>query len=265
MLPFPQNFYARWRAQLSAAALREDESSPPESLLQSVWQHQRLRREQLKTLDGRTARILHPGFISREGGPDFRGAVVQFGDEPPSTGDVEVDLETAGWRAHGHDKNPAFKNVILHVVWKAKPPSAGDGKFRSQVGVYPAPPALDISGKLDAPLGELNLWLNSEESESLPEGLRGQCSGPLRELPPEKIRELLLQAAQVRFHSKAAQFHARARHAGWEQTLWEGIFRALGYKHNAWPMQCLAESRGRWFAPRSSPLSLQARLLGVVQ
>jgi hypothetical protein len=28
-------------------------------------------------------------------------------------------------------------------------------------------------------------------------------------------------------------------------------------------MQCLAENRGRWFTPRSSPLALQARLLGV--
>jgi len=72
-----------------------------------------------------------------------------------------------------------------------------------------------------------------------------------------------LQAAQIRFHSKAVQFQSRARHVGWEQTLWEGIFKALGYKHNVWPMQCLAESRARWFASRSSPLALQARLLGL--
>src|SRR5437762_992121 len=120
VFPLPANFYAQWSAQRNAAsAFREDGSAPPEKLLQAVWQHQRLLREQLTTLDGRTARILHPGFLSREGGPDFRGAVVQFGDEPPRTGDVEVDLESAGWRAHGHDKNANFKNVILHVIWKA--------------------------------------------------------------------------------------------------------------------------------------------------
>lgn len=215
MFPFPDNLYARWRAQRNLApALREDESSPPESLLQAVWRHQRLRREQLTTLDGRTVRILHPGFLSREGGPDFRGAVVQFADEPPVTGDIEVDLQSAGWRAHGHDKNAAFKNVILHVLWKATPSPLKNA----------TPPAVVINGKLDAPLAELNLWLNSEESETLPEKLRGQCSAPLGELAPEKLRGLLWQAAHIRFHSKAAQFQARARHVGWNKLCGKVFF-----------------------------------------
>lgn len=233
--------------------LREDKSPPPEKLLQAVWQHQRLLRTQLATLDGRTARILHPGFLNREGGPDFRGAVIQFGDDAPLTGDVEVDIDRGGWHAHGHDKNPNFRNVVLHVVWELRLNTAPEG----------APPAIAIGDKLDAPLGELSLWLNSEEVESLPAKLRGQCSAPLRELSAEKLRDLLLQAAQIRFRGKAAQFQARARQFGWEQALWEGIFRALGYKHNVWPMQYLAENRERWFAPRTPPLVLQARLLGV--
>lgn len=258
---FPENFYAHWRAQCGhAPALREDESSPPEKLLQAVWQHQRLLRRQLVTLDGRSVRILHPGFLNREGGPDFRGAVVQFGDDSPVTGDVEVDIEANGWYAHGHDKNPNFKNVILHTIWdgvEAKSPT------RPRISSRSAPIAVAIRGKLDAPIAELNLWLNSDEADALPEALRGQCSAPLRQLSLEKLRELLLQAAQIRFRAKASRFQARARQAGWEQTLWEGIFRALGYKHNVWPMQCLAENRERWFKRRSSPLTLQARLLGV--
>jgi len=64
---------------------------------------------------------------------------------------------------------------------------------------------------------------------------------PLRELAVEQLNELFRNAALVRLQSKAAQFQARARQAGWEQALWEGLFRALGYKHNIWPMQRLAE------------------------
>jgi Protein of unknown function (DUF2851) len=85
----------------------------------------------------------------------------------------------------------------------------------------------------------------------------------LRELTAEQLTGLLRPAAQIRFQAKAAQISARARHAGWEQSLGEGVFRALGYKHNSWPMLGLAEQRARWFAPQLSPLDLQSRLLGV--
>ena len=113
-----ENFYAIWRERCRAVgALHEENSIPPEKLLQAVWQHQRLQRDQLKTADGRMVRVLHPGFISVAGGPDFRGAVLQFENEKPVVGEVEIDLQPAGWRAHGHDVNPNFKSVILHVVW----------------------------------------------------------------------------------------------------------------------------------------------------
>jgi predicted transcriptional regulator len=46
------------------------------------------------------------------------------------------------------------------------------------------------------------------------------------------LRRLVNKGALVRMQGKAAQFEARARQAGWEQALWEGLFRALGYKHN---------------------------------
>lgn len=230
--------------------LREGPDAPPEKLLQAIWQQQRLRRDQLVTLDGQSVRVLHPGFGSVEGGPDFRGAVLQFGGSAPVSGDIEVDLHDTGWRAHGHDRNPAFKNVILHVVW--------DGKISAT-----RPPALVLRTVLDAPLSELNFQLEHNSVRTLPENLRGKCCAPLRELEAPALQGLLQEAAHVRLQNKAAQFHARAQHVGWEQALWEGLFRALGYKHNVWPMQQLAESRARWNAGVVSPLTLQARLLGL--
>src|SRR2546422_10042541 len=104
------SFYAQWRLRYGVVTvLREEGETPPERLLQAVWQHQRLLRDQLKTLDGRPVQVLHPGFRSAEGGPDFRSAIIQLGEEAARTGDIEVDLRSSGWRAHGHDQNPAFK------------------------------------------------------------------------------------------------------------------------------------------------------------
>jgi len=251
-VPVPlTNSYARFRTACGAVPiLREDLESPPEYLLQAIWQHQRLLREQLKARDGQKIQVLHPGFRSVEGGPDFRGAVIQFGDGAIKTGDVEVDIRASGWRAHGHDRNPAFQNVILHVVWDAERES--DER-----------PLLPLREAIDAPLGELSLWLGSESAQTLPESLLGKCSAPLRELDETRLRGLLHQAAQVRLQSKAAQFEARAKQTGWEQALWEGLFRALGYKHNIWPMQRLGELRPRWLEQNGDPLGVQARLFGI--
>ncbi|MGH8024959.1 MAG: DUF2851 family protein [Limisphaerales bacterium] len=268
------NRYAQWRARVFTKDCFRDERFPPERLVQAIWQHQRLRRAELKTVAGQSVRVFHPGFANLEGGPDFRGAVLQIGDGAPLSGDVEVDLRVAGWRAHGHNRNPNFQNVLLHVVWE-DPADAGATAPRPNLQKQePHPAVLPLKNVLDAPLGELSLSLENESLRSLPESLRGKCCGPLRELTGPQVADLLAQAARVRLESKAAQFRARAKHAGWEQTLWENLFRALGYKHNVWPMQHLAEQRTRlWNASPSAPdrqadgddslPALQARLMGI--
>ena len=246
-----ENFYAGWRAQTQRAHFFRDGQFPAERLLQSVWQHQRLDRDGLKTADGKKVRVLHPGFASVEGGPDFRDAVIRIDGEAAISGDIEIDVQAGGWRAHGHDRNPHFKNVILHVVWdEVRPDATG-------------PMVVSLKQALDAPLAELGLSLDGSSLRLLPEHYRGKCSEPLRGLAPAKRDELLRAAAQVRLENKAAQMRARAKVVGWEQVLWENLFRALGYKHNDWPMQNLAEMRPRWSVGARSAFEFQARLLGT--
>jgi hypothetical protein len=256
MIPRSETFYAQWRSQIVASNFLHDEDFPTERLLQAVWQHQRLKRGELKTAGEKVVRVFHPGFASLEGGPDFCNAVLQIGNEPPVSGDVEIDLRASGWRAHGHDRNKNFQNVLLHVVWDEAKPDEN------------APAVLSLKNVLDAPLTELSLSLENEPLRALPEALRGKCSAPLRGLDELKLPELLRQAARVRLENKAAQIRARAKNAGWEQALWENLFRALGYKHNVWPMQSLAEQKNCLLsAPPhpgdENPVELQARLLGV--
>ena len=256
-----ENVYAQWRARVCAQNFLRDEQFPAERLVQAIWQHQRLRRGELKTTGGKNVRVFHPGFASLEGGPDFRGAVLQIGGDAPRSGDVEVDLRAGGWRAHGHDRNPNFQNVLLHVVWEDTASNRPNAEVQ--------PDVLSLKNALDAPLAELSLSLENESLRVLPESLRGKCSAPLRELGESQLSRLLEQAARVRLENKAAQIRARARDAGWEQALWENLFRALGYKHNIWPMQHLAEQRSRLLTlPGNAPkpqslLALQARLLGM--
>jgi hypothetical protein len=245
--------YAVWRTHRGSAWALHDapEGTPAERLLQQVWLHQRLRRDQLSTLDGQSVTVLHPGFWNREAGPDFRRAVLQIGTGPARSGDVEIDLMPGAWRGHGHDRNPAYRGVILHVVWDADPQTAW--------GL----PTLRLCPHLDAPLEELGEWMSS--GLELPAAMAGRCAAPFCGLPDGVRQELLRQAALTRFRRKAGELAARARQAGWEQALWEGVFGALGYKRNVWPMRRLAELLPRLAPerPATQTILLEARLLGV--
>jgi hypothetical protein len=141
--------------------------------------------------------------------------------------------------------------VILRVVWTAGRPASS------------AAPALALREFLDMPVEDMQLWAAHSAAETWPDNLRGACSTPLAQLPPDRREALLRQAALVRFQRKARELENRARQAGWEQALWEGIFRALGYKQNIWPMQRVAELLPRLREGAPALLAWQARLLGI--
>ncbi len=250
----PEGFYTAWKARLRpAGACRESTDPPPERWLQQIWRHQRLCRDRLTTVDGQTVRVLHPGFWNREAGPDFRQAVVQVGEGPARTGDIELDLEVGHWQAHHHAGNPAYQQVLLRVVWRADTGSTGS----------PGPPVVPLQPYLDAPWAELIPWLEDEAGSLLPPDTLGRCCAPLRQTPPAVVEALVREAALSRLRRKAAEMTARARHAGWDRALWEGLFQALGYKHNGWPLRRVAEVV---LAPGLESADLwtwEARLLGL--
>lgn len=241
------NFYATWWA--NRPVVLHDAGAPPERLLQAIWRHQRLRRDTLRVADGRVIRVLHPGFLNRESGPDFRDAIIQFVGEPPQSGDVEVDIVPSAWHGHGHDRNPAFSRVVLHVVWRG---ADSNGL-----------PTLALADVLDVPIEELADTFSGEGENVSPANMLGRCNAPLKELSNDHLDALLCEASLVRLRLKASGFAAIARQAGWEQALWRGLFRVLGYKQNAWPMQRIAELLPAINDPHSTLHSLQARLLGV--
>ena len=166
---------------------------------------------------------------------------------------MEIDVAAAGWRNHGHLGNPEFSGVILRVIW--------EGELRRKEEDWP--PVMTLKDRLDSPLGPLSLELGNTPLGDLPGHLTGVCAAPLSAVSPELLQELLLPAAQNRLSQKAARITARARQSGWEQSLWEALFRALGYKRNEWPMHCVAEALPRLLQPGDDVIRLQSRLLGV--
>ena len=86
-----------------------------EKLLQRIWARRGFAARAARTLDGRKVEILQAGRWNGLGGPDFMQSRLRLGGVPV-TGDVEVHLRAQDWAAHGHSADPAYRNVVLHVV-----------------------------------------------------------------------------------------------------------------------------------------------------
>lgn len=88
-----------------------------EKLLQFIWQHSLYRPGALKSADGETITVVHPGRYNTNAGPDFLEAKVRVG-ATLLAGHVELHVNSSDWLRHKHQHNENYKNIILHVVYK---------------------------------------------------------------------------------------------------------------------------------------------------
>ncbi len=88
-----------------------------EELLQYIWEQRLFHQHALRTTGGLEVEVLRPGRIQQNSGPDLSGAEVRIGGQLWA-GTVEVHLRSSEWNAHGHQFDPAYENVVLHVVYE---------------------------------------------------------------------------------------------------------------------------------------------------
>ncbi|WP_026302637.1 DUF2851 family protein [Psychroflexus tropicus] len=89
-----------------------------EAFLHSLWKYRRLSVNSLKTTKEEDIEILNTGLHNEtESGPDFFKAELII-DGQHWVGNLEIHLKSSDWYAHHHENDPAYDNVILHVVWE---------------------------------------------------------------------------------------------------------------------------------------------------
>lgn len=88
-----------------------------EDFLHYVWKFQKFHALGLSTIEGESVQVNKVGRHNTNAGPDFLCAEVVIGGQLWA-GMVELHLRSSYWYAHGHEADPAYDNVILHVVWE---------------------------------------------------------------------------------------------------------------------------------------------------
>ncbi len=88
-----------------------------EVLLHYLWKFKKFDTFNLKTFIGEEITIVNVGNYLELAGPDFFNAQIVIGDQKWA-GNVEIHLKSSDWYVHHHERDPAYENVILHVVWE---------------------------------------------------------------------------------------------------------------------------------------------------
>ncbi|MCK6639118.1 MAG: DUF2851 family protein [Bacteroidia bacterium] len=86
-----------------------------EADIQAYWSGHPFKDANLKSFCGKSVIVQHPGFLNTASGPDFFNACIRIGGVL-WCGSVEIHAKSSQWFDHGHQYDPAYDNVVLHVV-----------------------------------------------------------------------------------------------------------------------------------------------------
>jgi hypothetical protein len=198
-----------------------------ESFLSFVWQFQYFDHGDLSDLSGSQVTIIAPGFRNNDSGPDFSNSVVRIG-EVTWHGFVEIHVKASDWLNHRHDKDPAYDNVILHVVWE------DDGTISRTDGTQI--PALELKRRIHS--GMLHKFHNlvNNTVHAIP------CAA---DLPRIDIihRASMLESVLIERVKEKSEFALSLLDAcgqDWEEASYRILFMNFGFKINKHPMMALA-------------------------
>ena len=88
-----------------------------EDFLHYVWQHKKMSLKSLQTTTQEPIILKTVGLPNVNSGPDFFNAQLSIGTQMWA-GNVEIHVKSSDWYVHHHETDPAYDNVILHVVWE---------------------------------------------------------------------------------------------------------------------------------------------------
>ena len=199
-----------------------------EYFLHYIWQFQYFDKKDLNTSTGESITVFNPGFKNTHAGPDFYDAKLKI-DSIEWAGSVEIHIYSSGWREHKHHEDPAYENVVLHVVWEEN-----EKIFRADGTLIPT---LELKPRV-AQSFLLRYKRIIHSRHKVP------CANAISLVPAVIKRSMLDRALMARLESKANHILLALdkSNADWEETCYQVLCKNFGFKVNTEPFLQLAQS-----------------------
>jgi hypothetical protein len=210
-------------------------SSPAirEVALARLWQDGRHARE-LRTVDGRRVEVVYRGVWTHGDGPDFRDALLEI-DGQLQRGAVELHINAADWRQHGHHLDTAYDAVILHVVLRGGCEHADTARGPSGRAVATLELAAYLPDTLeDALAGDPALELGTLGARV--------CLPTLAGGRETLVRDVLRRAGWRRLIEKQLRVAQEFERLPPAEVLYHALLDGLGLTANRAGMACVADA-----------------------
>ena len=211
-----------------------------EQLLHYVWKHKLFPLVELKTTDGKPVEVIDPGLHNHNSGPDFFNAKVKI-SQTLWVGNVEIHDKSSDWFLHGHDKDQAYDNVVLHVTGK---------------------PDIEVTNTAGQHIPQMVLEVPSTIRENYEELLRTDQYPPCYQIIPDlttlNIHAWMaaLQTERLEQKTEAIIRRVKRMNGSWENAYFLTLARNYGFRINGdtfeeWathiPFSAIAHHRDKLF------------------
>lgn len=179
-----------------------------------------------KDIDGAKIEVIDPGIHNHDSGPDFFNSKLKI-NGVEWVGNIEIHVKASDWYRHGHSVDPAYENVILHVVGISdKRIYRPDGSLIPQV-------------ELTFPEKFFRTYASLSE-----EGTNLRCAAMISGLPELNKTDWLESLTIERMQQKAGRVKTilSSTDGDWEQTCFIMLARGLGFGLNSEPFEMLGKS-----------------------
>lgn len=199
-----------------------------EDFLHYIWKFRLFDLRNLMTSDQEPLEILKPGDHNRDGGPDFENARLKIGNTTWA-GNVEIHMNASDWLRHNHQKNKAYDNIILHVVYNNDHLALRRSKEPIQV--------LELKELI--PQGVFRKYLNIINSNQwIP------CQAMIKHTDSLTVQSWMdrLLAERLERKAEAVETILKQNKNNWESSFYILLARNFGFNLNAEPFEMLAKA-----------------------